>query len=620
MDVVYQSHLEEKAIDILMNASSGHGIMASSQKKDNYGNIWARDTAVAGLSILAYELVELYPVLKNSLLLLQQSALKNGQIPSNIKIDEAGAVTAVSFGGPVGRVDTSFWWIVASIFYMREAGDIQHKDAVWQQCKKIFDLADSWEFNNKGLMYVPMSSNWADEYVTQGYVLYDQVLRYWALDMAGRFYKETVWTNKALTVKAAIKKHFLLEGELDDSVYTKSQQASLSAFDLRERFVASFSPGDRVERYDMWSIGLLLMLDIPTKSSVFKINEALVSIFNKANRLGMPAFWPVINEHDPLYQSLLLNHSYNFKNKPGHFHNGGIWPVVNGFLIAGLHIADLAETAALLTDALEQRLNGAINENPFAEYFDAKEGRPGGVSNLCFSASGYLLGVLSAKYKNWFKSNLLDMDNELAAQVINAARDIIAGLNLSRKKVTTIAVAGESGCGKSTLSAQLRKSLTEMGYHVVLLHQDEYFKLPPQKNHDARVNDFSWIGPQEVRLDLLDEHIGIIKQHTEKTIVIPRMDWLNDVEKTDKIDISLADIVIVDGTYTCLLNNIDYKIFINTDHKSTLNNRLKRNRETITGFIERVLEKESSIISKHEELADLVLDNQFIEVKKTTLK
>ena len=78
--------------------------------------------------------------------------------------------------------------------------------------------------------------------------------------------------------------------------------------------------------------------------------------------------------------------------------------------------------------------------------------------------------------------------------------------------------------------------------------------------------------------------------------------------------------MIVDGTYTCLLNNIDYKIFINADHKSTLNNRLKRNRETITGFIERVLEKESSIISKHEELADLVLDNQFIEVKKTTLK
>ena len=620
MGVVYQSNLEEKAIDILINASSGHGIMASSQKKDNYGNIWARDTAVASLSILAYELVELYPVLKNSLLLLQQSALKNGQIPSNIKIDDTGAVTAVSFGGPVGRVDTSFWWIISSVFYMRESGDAELKELVKQQCEKIFELAESWEFNNKDLMYVPMSSNWADEYVTHGYVLYDQVLRYWALDMAGRFFKEHHWTNKAQKVKTAIKKHFLLEGELDDSVYTKSQQASLLGFDLRERFIASFSPGDRIERYDMWSIGLLLLLDIPTKSSVFKINEALVSIFNKANRLGMPAFWPLINEHDPLYQSLLLNHSYNFKNKPGHFHNGGIWPVVNGFLIAGLHIADLAETAELLVDALEQRLSDAIDENPFAEYFDAKAGRAGGVDYLCFSASGYLLATLSAKYKNWFKSNLLDIDNELAGMVANAARNIIAGLNLSKKQVTAISIAGESGCGKSTLSAQLRKSLTEMGYHVILLHQDEYFKLPPQKNHEARINDFSWIGPQEVRLDLLDEHIAIIKHHTESTIAIPRMDWLTDVEKADVIDISLADLVIVDGTYTSLLKNVDYKIFINTDYKQTHVNRLKRNRETVTHFIERVLEKESNIISQHEELADIVLDDKFNEVKNHVVK
>jgi hypothetical protein len=40
---------------------------------------------------------------------------------------------------------------------------------------------EAWEFNNKGLLYVPLSGNWADEYITDGYVLYDQLLRVWAL-------------------------------------------------------------------------------------------------------------------------------------------------------------------------------------------------------------------------------------------------------------------------------------------------------------------------------------------------------------------------------------------------------------------------------------------------------
>jgi hypothetical protein len=29
-------------------------------------------------------------------------------------------------------------------------------------------------------LYVPLSGNWADEYITDGYVLYDQLLRVWA--------------------------------------------------------------------------------------------------------------------------------------------------------------------------------------------------------------------------------------------------------------------------------------------------------------------------------------------------------------------------------------------------------------------------------------------------------
>src|SRR5574343_1072659 len=49
------------------------------------------------------------------------------------------------------------------------------------EIEKCLTLLESWEFNNRHLVYVPLSGNWADEYITDGYVLYDQLLRIWAL-------------------------------------------------------------------------------------------------------------------------------------------------------------------------------------------------------------------------------------------------------------------------------------------------------------------------------------------------------------------------------------------------------------------------------------------------------
>ena len=45
---------------------------------------------------------------------------------------------------------------------------------------------DAWEFNGKQLMYVPQGADWADEYLQHGYILFDQLLRIWALELAGK--------------------------------------------------------------------------------------------------------------------------------------------------------------------------------------------------------------------------------------------------------------------------------------------------------------------------------------------------------------------------------------------------------------------------------------------------
>lgn len=605
--------LADKAKSVLKDASSISGIKASLEKKDNYNRVWARDSAVSGLAMISNQLKDLYPALRSSLTVLKKAAAANGQIPSNVSLNAHGEINGVSFGGSAGRTDAGFWWVVAAVSYLKQVNDEGFKLEVKQQCDAVFTLANTWEFNGRGLMYVPMSSNWADEYVTHGYVLYDQILRYWALAMAGDFFESNAWKQKALAVKASIKQHYLLETSLENSLYTQAQQEALQGFDLNTSFIASFSPGDRVEKFDAWSIALLMLLDIPSQQTNKKLNQALLCVFEEGKQRGIPAFWPVINPGDALYQSLQLNHNYHFKNEPGHFHNGGIWPVVNGFLIAGLTVANQHETAALLMDTLHAQLASFSTQNPFTEYWDFYKGNPGGVKNLCFSASGYLIAEEAMTNQQQFGQHILPqlVKEETVLNAIKpSAKKVLNQVDFRGKEVTVISVAGESGCGKTTLSKAIKAILTEKGCEVLLLHQDDYFRLPPKKNHEARLLDFKHIGPQEVRLDLLDEHIGFIKKRLVKEVSIPVMNWKTDTEESIKTNVDNVDVIVVDGTYVSLLKEVDFKIYINTHYTHTRNNRVNRNREEVTDFIESVLKEESAIIKSQAQMASLVLDNQ----------
>ena len=100
-----------------------------------------------------------------------------------------GDVVEVSYGGLAGRVDAVTWFIIGVCqyaFYKKDEAFIQKYDSNIQKC---LQLLEAWEFNNKHLLYVPLSGNCADEYITDGYVLYDQLLRVWALKSYNYFCK-----------------------------------------------------------------------------------------------------------------------------------------------------------------------------------------------------------------------------------------------------------------------------------------------------------------------------------------------------------------------------------------------------------------------------------------------
>jgi uridine kinase len=174
----------------------------------------------------------------------------------------------------------------------------------------------------------------------------------------------------------------------------------------------------------------------------------------------------------------------------------------------------------------------------------------------------------------------------------------------------TITVAGESGSGKSETATAIAEDLQAAGLRATILQQDDYFVHPPRTNDRTRRANLCWVGPTEVRLDLLDSHLQAAAEGVHsitKPLVIYEEDRITD----ETLDLGGIDVVIAEGTYTSLCENVDTRVFIARSRLETLEHRMKRGREEFDPFIEQVLEIEHEVISQHRERADIVITTDY---------
>ncbi len=190
-----------------------------------------------------------------------------------------------------------------------------------------------------------------------------------------------------------------------------------------------------------------------------------------------------------------------------------------------------------------------------------------------------------------------------AAMIFEKLESILADAD----KPVAVTVAGESGCGKSETAAVLAELCDEAGYKALILQQDDYFVYPPKTNHRKREEDLNWVGPREVKLNLIEENIDTIKNSSESELIKPLVNYDEDSVKNEKVSIEGIKVVVVEGTYTTTIKNADLKAFIDRDYRQTKKARLKRSRDPQTDFLERVLSIEHEIISTHKKLADIII-------------
>jgi uridine kinase len=175
-----------------------------------------------------------------------------------------------------------------------------------------------------------------------------------------------------------------------------------------------------------------------------------------------------------------------------------------------------------------------------------------------------------------------------------------------------ITIAGGSGSGKSETAQALADLLEQDGIRTLIFQQDDYFVHPPRTNDRTRRADIDWVGPQEVRLDLMDEHLAAFKDGAD-AILKPLVDYAADRIEEERLVTDQARVAIAEGTYTTLLGQADWRAFINRTAAETRAHREKRARHAseLDAFIERVLTIEHEIIASHRPRADFIIDSDY---------
>ena len=258
-------------------------------------------------------------------------------------------------------------------------------------------LAECWEYNDRGFLYTPLSGNWADEYVQQGYVLSDLLLYEMALRSAGQVFTNKEWQKEALELRRMLEVNYWPRATLveDSLIYHSLAYREQLTRGETKHWLPAFSPAGYVSYFDGMAHALALLTHLGDPEQQQLSMEYVNSLEPQIGSALLPAFWPVIKPGDPQWAALEANHLYEqIKNQPYLYHNGGLWSMLTGLYTVGLVQHQQKERATQLLSSLNAA-NAQGREGrqwEFAEYHHGQTHAPMGT---CYQAWSAAAGVLA---------------------------------------------------------------------------------------------------------------------------------------------------------------------------------------------------------------------------------
>ena len=344
-----------KAVNLLKRVSTPHGFLASAEATSNYQRVWARDGVICGLAALASGDKSLIATFEATLETLATYQHEMGTIPSNVWIKENKV--EISYGGLAGRVDAVSWFVIGVCQLAIYKNDIKIIEKYQIHIEKCLQLLNAWEYN--------------------------QLLRLWTLRSYTFFQKNELLAEKIVRVTQQIKANFLPHSNEE-----KFHERAYANLKFEAYLPCSFSPCGYKTQYDAFANALFVLLDIGKESTKEAICNHAIKVAAETELKLVPAFWPPIFEQDTDWNLLKDNCKYEFRNYPYEFHNGGSWPMVNGFVGLSLLKENKTLATSLLTHINEANAKADFS---FYENFNTQTQEPNGVAFCSWSAAATVL-------------------------------------------------------------------------------------------------------------------------------------------------------------------------------------------------------------------------------------
>lgn len=358
---------KEAALRILLH--NAHGPFQGLPRTAGWGypEPYTRDLMISALGFLATGNQELADALRRTLSALATNQTARGLVPG-LAHDPADR----------GSSDTTPLFLFGLALYRRSANQPEFLDEAAQKALKWMQYQSP---DDMVMVSQLPTSDWRDEQWVMGYGLYVNTLLYADLVLYGDH--ESGDQLRGLMNRLEVRGEAKNPHEHEGLVVPSKPYYALYSYKLFHS-----------DRFDLLGNSLAILTGIAphdrARDLVAWVEDECQAMRGRKELAvdSPPCLFPSILRRDPDWRP-----RYEQYNRPGEYHNGGIWPFVCGFYVAACVAAgrmDLAMQKLLVLTELVKPWHENEAEWGFNEWIKAQTGQPSGRDWQTWSAAMYL--------------------------------------------------------------------------------------------------------------------------------------------------------------------------------------------------------------------------------------
>jgi hypothetical protein len=367
---------KDAALNILLHNAQGPFQGLPRTAGWGYPEPYTRDLMISALGFLATGNEKLADALERTLVALANNQTLHGHIPS-LAHDPANR----------GSSDSTPLFLFGLALYRISANQPQF---LHEEAKRALRWMQYQSPDDRVMVSQLPTSDWRDEQYVMGYGLYVNTIVYAYLRLYGEH--DSADQLRGLMSRLEVSSEEKNSYEQEALVEPSAPYYALYSYKIMSS-----------DRFDLLGNSLAILTGIASPNRAAKMLlwvEAECEAMRGRGELAVdlpPCLFPYILPHHADWLP-----RYERYNRPGDYHNGGVWPFICGFYVAACIAAgqmDLAERKLVALTELVKPWHEDAAEWGFNEWIHAQTGKPSGRDWQTWSAAMYLYAAECVQQK-----------------------------------------------------------------------------------------------------------------------------------------------------------------------------------------------------------------------------